>query len=338
MVMIKVGIIGVGNWGKNHLRIFLSLPNVDLNYICDLNENTLLKIKAHHPKVFVTQDADELIENVDAVVIASSANTHYKLTKNSLLKGRHVLVEKPLALNFREGEELVKISKKKKVILMVGHLLIYHPAIVKLKEYIEKGELGDIYYLYSQRLNLGRIRVDENVMWSLAPHDISVANYILNAEPLKVSAKGRSYIQKDIEDVAFIDVEYDNGIIAHFHVSWLDPHKIRSLTVVGSRKMAVFDDMQAEEKLKIYDKGVEIRSLLEPKVLPPSAVTIRYGDIFAPKVDMKEPLYLEAEHFINCILNGERPKTDGESALKVLRVLEAANISSKQGGIPQLLK
>ena len=328
---LKIGLIGSGNWGRNHLRVLASLKQVQLVGVCDLDPEVLQRVARTYPGVTVTNDARDLLRRVDAVVIASSARSHYALAKQALDHGLSVFVEKPLALKMEQGKELVRLAEQRNRILMVGHLLLFHPGILKLKEIVDQGELGQVYYLYSQRLNLGRIRRDENVMWSLAPHDLSVANFLLNQRPLRVSATGKSFIQPHLEDVAFLVVEYEHAL-AHIHVSWLDPHKIRSLTVVGSQKMAVFDDMQPEEKLKIYDKGVDPRALQEPEALPPGAIAVRYGDIYAPKIEMREPLKVELEHFVQAVRTHQEPRSSGREALAVLRILDAAERSMKGGG------
>ncbi len=331
MAVLKIGLIGAGNWGRNHLRVLASLPEIQLVGVCDRDPRVLQRVQTQYPGLYTTPEADDLLRRSDAVVIASSAGSHYNLARRALEQGRPVFVEKPLALDVRQGEELVRLAERQNLVLMVGHLLLFHPGILKLKEFLDRGELGDVYYLYSQRLNLGRIRRDENVIWSLAPHDLSVADFLLNQRPRRVSATGKAFIQSHLEDVAFIVVEYEHTLV-HIHVSWLDPHKIRSLTVVGSRKMAVFDDMQPEEKLKIYDKGVDPRALQEPEALPPGSIAVRYGDISSPKIEMREPLRLELEHFIASVRNGTRPRSDGQEALRVLRMLDAAERSLKGGG------
>jgi len=329
--VLKIGLIGSGNWGRNHLRVLSSLKSVELVGVCDLDPAVRSRVQHDYPRLYVTDDAQDLLRRSEAVVIASSAKSHYSLARQALEFGLPVFVEKPLALSVRHGEELVNLAEQRGLVLMVGHLLLFHPGVLKLKEIVDQGELGQVYYLYSQRLNLGRIRRDENVMWSLAPHDLSVANFLLGQRPLRVSATGKSFIQQHLEDVAFLVVEYE-GALAHIHVSWLDPHKIRSLTVVGSRKMAVFDDMQPEEKLKIYDKGVDPRALQVPEALPPGTIAVRYGDIYSPKIEMREPLKEELEHFVQAVLHQQRPRSDGQEALQVLRILDAAERSMKGGG------
>lgn len=327
--MIHICICGIGEWGINHLRTFATLPDVRVAAVCDLNEKALEKAARQFPSVHMTKDAEAAFSKVDAVVVASSAKTHYSLAKRALLAGKHVLVEKPLALEVSHGQELVELAAQMNKVLMVGHLLLYHPALLQLKKMVDEGKLGRVLYLYTQRVNLGRIRSDENVIWSLAPHDISMANFIFGETPLRIRARGQAYLQPGIEDVAFLDMEYTNGRLAHTQVSWLDPHKLRKLTVVGDEKMAVFDDMESEEKLKIYDKGAA-----PVGDAPLVNISTRYGDIHSPRVEMKEPLRLEAEHFIDCIVNGKIPRTDGRQGLEVLRVLEATNRSLAAAGAP----
>ncbi|MHB8840535.1 MAG: Gfo/Idh/MocA family protein [Candidatus Aquicultor sp.] len=332
--MVNVGVIGYGYWGPNLVRNYEQMPESNLVACCDLNPDNLKKVKALYPKVEVTQQIDDLLNNpsIDAVVIASSAVTHYDLAKKALLAGKHVMVEKPLTLNSETSRELIDIADKAGCILMVGHLLEYHTAVDYVRGLVEAGELGDIQYLYTQRLNLGQVRTDENALWSLAPHDISIIFYLLGGkEPAEVSARGQSYITEGIEDVVFCSISFKDNTMAHIHVSWLDPHKIRKLTVVGNKKMAVFDDMESSEKIRIYDKGVganpDYRTYGED-------LTLRFGDITIPSVKMKEPLRAECEHFIQSIQTGQRPRSDGYNGLRVVKVLEAAQKSLKSGGKP----
>lgn len=332
--MVNVGVIGYGYWGPNLVRNYEQMPESNLVACCDLNPDNLKKVKALYPKVEVTQQIDDLLNNpsIDAVVIASSAVTHYDLAKKALLAGKHVMVEKPLTLSSETSRELIDIADKAGCILMVGHLLEYHAAVDYVRGLVAAGELGDIQYLYTQRLNLGQVRTDENALWSLAPHDISIIFYLLGGkEPAEVSARGQSYITEGIEDVVFCSISFKDNTMAHIHVSWLDPHKIRKLTVVGNKKMAVFDDMESSEKIRIYDKGVganpDYRTYGED-------LTLRFGDITIPSVKMKEPLRAECEHFIQSIQTGQRPRSDGYNGLRVVKVLEAAQKSLKSGGKP----
>lgn len=332
--MVNVGVIGYGYWGPNLVRNYEQMPESNLVACCDLNPDNLKKVKALYPKVEVTQQIDDLLNNpsIDAVVIASSAATHFDLAKKALLAGKHAMVEKPLTLSSDTSRELINIADKAGCILMVGHLLEYHSAVDYMRGLIDSGELGDIQYLYTQRLNLGQVRTDENALWSLAPHDISIIFYLLGGkEPAEVSARGQSYITEGIEDVVFCSISFKDKTMAHIHVSWLDPHKTRKLTVVGNKKMAVFDDMESSEKIRIYDKGVGVnpdyRTYGED-------LTLRFGDITIPSIKMKEPLRAECEHFIQSIQTGQRPRSDGYNGLRVVKVLEAAQKSLKSGGKP----
>jgi len=332
--LVNIGVIGYGYWGPNLVRNFEQMPESNLVACCDLNPDNLKKVKALYPKVEVTREVDDILGNpsIDAVVIATSAVTHYELGKKALQAGKHVMIEKPLTLDSGTSRELIEIADRAGCILMVGHLLEYHSAVDYVKGLVESGELGDIQYLYTQRLNLGQVRKDENALWSLAPHDISIMFHLLGGkEPAEVSACGESYITEGVEDVVFCSVSFSDKVMAHIHVSWLDPHKIRKITVVGNKKMAVFDDMESSEKVRIYDKGVgsnsDYRTYGED-------LTLRFGDIVIPSIKMKEPLRAECEHFIESIRSGQRPRSDGQNGLRVVKVLEAAQASLKSGGKP----
>jgi len=331
--IVNTAMIGVGNWGKNLVRNFAELSDSNLMICCDLDEKKLNKIKKTLPKVSITKNIDDILHNpeIDAVIIATSASTHFKVAKKCLLSGKHVFVEKPLCLYEKDVKELNKIAKEKHKKIMVGHLLEYHPAVNYLKDFIKSGKLGNVYYIYSQRVNLGKIRYDENALWSLAPHDISVILYLLNEEPISVSARGEYYLQKDLEDVVFLNLQFKNKKMANIHLSWLDPHKIRKITVVGSKKMVAFDDMNASEKIRIYDKGAD---LSVKYVSYEESITLRDGDVVIPSFDLKEPLKLECQHFLDCIIKNKKPRSDGDDGLRVVRVLEAAKKSLKKNGIP----
>lgn len=324
--MIKLGVMGAGDWGKNLIRNFHELPDCYLKKCSDLDKKRLDYIKTVYPNIQLTAKPEEIISDkeIEAVVICSSAISHYSLAKASLNAGKHVFVEKPMTLKSGEAEELVKISHDKKLILMVGHLLIYHPAVEKLKLLIDSGEIGEIYYLYSQRVNLGKVRSDENALWSFAPHDISVILYLLCKEPVKITASGQAYLQKNIHDVVFVNMEFPDKKMAHIHLSWLDPHKIRRLTVVGSKKMVVFDDMEPIDKIKIYDRGVDKNLNYETYA---EYLTLRLGEITIPTLKLTEPLKNECKHFLDCIKNKRNPLTDGTDGLRVVRVLESAQRS-----------
>lgn len=332
--MITLGQIGAGAWGRNLLRNFSNLSECRLKICCDQDTGVLANIKnQYNDKIKVTSSFGELLKDpqIDAIVIATPPETHADCSIKALKCGKHVFVEKPLALNINDAEEMIKAAEKNKRLLMIGHLLLYHPAVRKLKEYIDNGHLGDLHYLYSTRVNLGRIREVENALWSLTAHDISVVLYLLNQEPVKIVATGNAYLRKKVEDVVFLTLRFKNNVIAHIHASWLDPHKIRKFTVVGSKKMAVFDDMQAAEKIRIYNKGYEWQKNAGTY---DTFLTLREGDINIPRVDMVEPLKLECKHFINCIVNKKQPFTDGKNGLSVLRILRAAQESLESHGKP----
>ncbi len=251
--------------------------------------------------------------DVQGVVVAASAVSHYTLARTLLEAGKDVFVEKPLALSVAHAEELVRIARERGRILMVGHLLLYHPAVRYLKDMVERGELGDLFYIYSQRVNLGKVRRDENALWSFAPHDLSVVLHLLGMEPIDVVARGSAFLQGAVEDVVFVDLRFPDGKLAHVHVSWLDPHKLRKFTVVGSRKMVVFDDMEASEKVRIYDKGVDRAGEV---VSYGDALTVRSGDILIPRISLQEPLRLECQHFVDCVRDHRRRSPTGRAACR----------------------
>jgi predicted dehydrogenase len=329
--MTTVGMIGAGRWGFNWVRTLAALPAATLRWCCDVNAASLERVRDQFPHVATTERLDDLLSDMalDAVVIATIAPTHFEVARKALLAGKHVLVEKPMTLTAAEAHALTELAGRQRRVLMVGHLLEYHPVVGRLRQMIDAGELGEVSYLVSQRLNFGTIRADENAWWSLAPHDISVANRLFGAAPVSVQCRGQAIVRPGVEDVVFATLEYPGSRLAHFHVSWLDPHKSRTLTVVGSRKMAVFDDTAAQ-KLVVHDKGF---------VHVSDAVTLRQGGIEVPVLDAVEPLACEAQHFIDCVRTGERPISDGASGALVVSVLEYGQRSLAHGGeiiaIPQ---
>ncbi len=335
MDSVNIACVGVGYWGKNLVRNFYDLPSADLRVCCDLNQDLLDQTAARHPGISVTKDLDQVLDSpeIDAVVIASPAKVHYDLAKRTLEAGKHVYVEKPLCLKASDATHLCELAEQRDLKLMVGHLMEYHPAVNVLKSLVETGELGEVLYLYTQRLNLGIIRQDENAFWSLAPHDVSIATYLLDEDPVSVSARGQSYLQPGIEDVVFCNIEFPGKRMVNIQVSWLDPNKIRRVTVVGSEKMAVFDDVESTEKIRIYDKGVgggQYQSYGD-------ALTLRTGDITIPSIDMFEPLRAECDHFVSAIRTGETPRSDGRDGLRVVKILEAAEASLQRNGEPVTL-
>jgi len=331
--MLGVTVIGAGNWGKNLVRNFSSLKDVELKYVCDLSELVRKAMAQLYPSSTVTEDMDKAItdESVDAVVVAVDAPHHYAVARKALEAGKHVYVEKPLTLASSQSRQLKELSESAGLKLMVGHLLEYHPAVNYMKQAIESQLAGQPLYLYCQRVNLGVVRKAENAWWSLAPHDVSIACYLFDSEPVSVSASGQAYLQQGIEDVVFANLKFADGRMAHIHVSWLDPHKIRKVTLVGSNKMIVFDDMEAAEKIRVYDKGAEVKLGVESYV---EAVTLRTGDILIPKIPGGEPLRDECQHFVDCIAENKTPRSDGADGLRVVKVLEAGSQSLSKGGEP----
>jgi predicted dehydrogenase len=331
--MIQVAVVGVGGWGKNLARNYYQIPESKLRYICDLDEKRLKDLAGQLPGTETTTQFDLLLRSpeVQAIVIATPAPTHYELCKQALRAGKDVYVEKPFVLDPVQGEELIRIADSEGRILMVGHLLEYHPVVNRLKDLVESGALGDVYYIYNQRVNLGTVRPDENALWNFAPHDISSILYLLGKEPTDVSARGQCYLKKGVEDVVFMTLNFNDKSMAHVHVSWLDPHKIRKLTIVGSRKMAVFDDVDANEKLRIYDKGASYGGDYNTFA---EYVTLRFGDIVIPNVKVGEPLRLECLHFLSCIRDRRQPLSDGRDGLRVTKVLDAAQRSMRENGRP----
>ncbi len=328
--MTGVAVVGAGNWGKNLVRVFASLGDVELKYVCDRTEAVREAMIPLYPRASVTDDYRRLLDDdsVDALVVAVAAPRHFELAAAALKAGKHTYVEKPLTLSGDDARQLNDLADGGGLKLMVGHLLEYHPAVNYLKDIITDESAGRPLYLYFQRVNLGIVRSNENAWWSLAPHDISMACYLFDAEPVSVSASGQAYLQEGVEDVVFANLKFADGKMAHIHVSWLDPHKIRRTTLVGSQKMVVFDDMQATEKIRIYDKGAEIKSVNSYA----EAVTLRTGDILIPKIPSGEPLKTECQHFIDSIVNDTTPRSDGRDGLRVVRILEAGGKSLACGG------
>ena len=331
--MITVAVIGVGGWGKNLARNYHEIPDCRLKYICDLDPEKLARLSQQLPGTNATSDFEAVLDDheVQAVVIATPGPTHYALCKRALERGKDVYVEKPFVLQVEHAEDLIEIAHRQRRVLMVGHLLEYHPVINQLRELIQNNELGDIYYIYTQRLNLGTVRRDENALWNFAPHDISAILYLLNREPTDVCARGQSYLQRGVEDVVFMTLNFADKSMAHVHVSWLDPHKVRKLIIVGSRKMAVFDDVEGTEKLRIYDKGAaqnaDYNSFAE-------YVSLRFGDVLIPYVKVAEPLRLECQHFLECVRTRQQPRSDGHDGRRVTKVLDAAQRSLRMNGLP----
>lgn len=325
---LRVAVIGAGYWGPNLIRNLNEAPGAEPVAVADLSQERLDAVHKRFPAVRVTTDHSSLFSDpaIDAVCIATPVNTHRKLVEQALAAGKHVFVEKPLAPSVGDAEAMVRSAEKAGRTLMVGHTFVYNPAVVTVRGLIERGELGRINYVDSQRVNLGLHQFDINVLWDLGPHDVSITLYWLAEEPEWVQCIGACYVQPDIEDVVFLTMGFPSGAIAHAHLSWLAPSKLRTMTVVGTKQMAVYDDVQSVERVKVYDFGVEELSSEELRR------SYRAGDIRSPRVAVTEALQIEMRHFIECVQTGKRPRSDGEAGLHVVRVLEAGMRSLRSGG------
>ncbi len=325
---VRIAVAGLGYWGPNLARNLSSVEGCELAWICDTDPGALERAGARFPAARLTDELDEVLDDptLDAVALATPVSTHARFAVRALEAGKHCFVEKPLAQSVLDAEHAVAAAEANGRVLMVGHLLEYHPGVHKLKELTDSGELGDqIYYIYGNRLNLGKVRADENALWSLGAHDVSVVLHLASEEPVEVIAHGEAYLREGVQDVVFCFLRFPSGLCAHLHLSWLDPHKERRFTVVGSRRMATFDDMALEGKLTIYDKG------LDEDARGYGEYITRSGDIFCPQVPNVEPLRVECEHFVQCIRTGARPRSDGHSGVRVVRVLEALQRSLDAG-------
>ncbi len=332
--VLNVAVVGASNWGKNLIRNYATASRCLLKYVCDLDEKLLATQKVNFPFIETTTKIDDMLgdDEIDAVVVATDVPRHFEIAQKCLKAGKHTYVEKPITLKAKDAKVLLELSKEKKLKLMVGHLLEYHPAVTRIKEMIDKGHLGQPYYMYTQRVNLGVVRQNENAWWSLAPHDVSVICYLLDSEPVYISAHGQCFLQKGIEDVVFATIKFADGKVANIHCSWMDPHKIRKMTVVGSEKMVTFDDMEATEKLRIYDKAAAVKQDISTSYS--EVISLRFGDIVIPKIAGGEPLARECRHFIDSVLDGTPVRSDGADGLRVVRVLEAGQESLKNNGQP----
>jgi len=329
--------LGCGYWGPNLLRNFSVLPNCSVKYLVDPSPERRLFVERNFPTVRAIESCEQVLSDseVQAVLIATPAETHFNLAKRALEAGKHVFVEKPLATKTEEVDQLEKYAGPRGLVVMAGHTFIYNPAVRYVKKLIDAGDLGEIRYIYSQRLNLGRIRADIDALWNFAPHDISIIQYWLgDPQPVSVFKQGMAYMQDGIDDVVFLNLEYPNKVIANIHVSWLDPQKVRKMIIVGSRKMVVYDDV-ADNKIAIYDKGIDRKAILGENMdfdnPRPLQFNYRTGDVVLPEIKFTEPLRLEAEHFSDCILNAKKPLTGIPHARTVVSILERARPFSLNG-------
>jgi len=331
---VKVGVVGCGYWGPNLIRNFRSLPECSLKMMCDTQEKRLVHLKSLYPEVEVATNYTHMLNGVgvDAVVIATSVKLHYPMAKAALLSGKHTFIEKPMAGSLEHCEELVEIARKNGLVLMVGHTFLYSPVVRKIKEIVEKGDIGEIRYISARRLNLGLFQKDINVAWDLAPHDISIILSIMGESPVTVNCQGSAHITPGVEDVTSMCLTFAKERTAIIQSSWLDPRKVREMTIVGSKRMIVYDDVEPLEKIRVFDSRVE---------RPPHYDTFgefqyayHYGDIYIPYIKQEEPLKTECQHFLDCIRNGKMPLTDGKQGSELVRILEASSESLKLGGAP----
>ena len=328
----NVAVVGCGYWGPNLIRNLAALRDCNMVQVCDADTERLAHMKNLYPDVRTSTNFDDVLNNhdVDAVVIATPISTHYTLAKKVLLADKHVFVEKPLATSSADGKDLIEIAQQRRLILMVGHTFVYTPAVRYLKKMVQNGELGEVYYISSRRLNLGLFQKDINVAWDLAPHDLSIVLYILNDQPIAVNCQGKGHVVPGLEDVTNMSLDFPNGTLATIHSSWLDPNKVREMTIVGSEKMVVYDDLAANEKIRVYDKRVETPPHYD--TFAEFQYSYHYGEVNTPFIRQVEPLKVECEHFIDCIRTGKNPDSGGLEGLRVVQILEASSESLKRGG------
>ena len=334
-----IGVIGCGYWGPNLLRNFSEQEEARLRWMCDLDTRRLETLARRYPSAQTATDYRQLLADpsLDAVVIATPVSTHYNFAREALLAGKHVLIEKPFTANVAEAEQLIQLAETRKLTLMVDHTFIYTGAVRKIKEVVESGELGDLLYFDSVRINLGLFQRDINVVWDLAPHDLAIMDFILERQPLSVTATGSCHVERGIENIAYVMLRFPDEFIAHFHFNWLSPVKIRRTLIAGSRRMIVYDDIEPTEKVRIYDKGVMVtrsEEAADKEAAYQTLVSYRTGDVWVPKLDSTEALAYVCREFLNAITERRRPLTDGHSGLRVVRLLEAAQASISQNGRP----
>jgi len=339
MTATTIGVIGSGYWGPNLLRNFAENESARLRWICDLDEQRLSAMGRRYPATSTTRDYQELLSDsdLDAIAVVTPVATHFQIAKEALRAGKHVLVEKPLTATAREAEELIELAERNRLTLMVDHTFVYTGAVRKMKEILTNGEIGDLLYFDSIRINLGLFQRDINVLWDLAPHDLSIMDYLLDRQPVGVSALGSCHIEPGIENIAYLVMKFPDDFIAHFHFNWLAPVKIRRTLIAGARKMILYDDIEPTEKVRVYDKGVTANRVGDREAAYQTLVSYRTGDVWAPRLDATEALHYVVAEFLESIREARKPLTDGEAGLRVVRILEAAQKSIKQGGQFQLL-
>jgi predicted dehydrogenase len=332
---VGIAVIGCGYWGINYIRVFNELPHARVVAVCDARPERLQEVGQRFPGIQLATNIEEILgsHEVDAVIICTPATTHYHVACQCLLAGKHILVEKPITTTVAEADKLIDLAASTGQTLMVGHTFIYNPAIAKIKEYLDGTEMGQLYYLYARRTNIGPVRYDVNAVWDLAPHDISIFNYLLDSTPEWVSAVGARVLRNRREDVGFISLSYRAGVVGHVHVSWADAYKVREVVVVGSNKRIVFNDFNSSERVRVFNKGIAIAES-EASTYGEHQLLMRDGDIISPKIDVSEPLKNQCSHFLQCVTQGVRPLTDGWAGRNVIQVMEAIDRSIKCNGAP----
>lgn len=331
--MINVAVIGYGYWGPNLVRNFIENSSTDVSYVCDLDESRLEVFKSKNLPIRTTSNYNNVLKdnNVQMIAISTPVSTHYNLAANALKAGKHVFIEKPMTSNVSQAERLLNLAEKQNLMLFVDHTFIYTEAVKTIKKIISSGEIGDIYYFDSVRVNLGLFQHDVNVIWDLVPHDFAIMDYLIPDKPVLVSAIGASRVSGKIEDIAYVTIKFQSGVIAHFHVNWISPVKIRKIIIGGNKKMIVFDDLIPDEKIKVYDKGVTLMDSSKDELYK-NLIEYRIGDMYSPRIESNEALKVEISHLVECIKQNKKPVTDGKAGLRVVKLLEAAQKSLKKSG------
>ena len=335
---IKVGVAGCGYWGPNLIRNFYESDRVTLVAVCDLDERKLEKIAKRYPTVKTTRSYEEVLNNpaIQAVVIATPVHTHFSLAKKALEAGKHILVEKPMCMTAADCMALIALAEERGLTLMVDHTFVYHGAVRRMKQELESGAMGELLYFDSVRVNLGLFQSDINVVWDLAPHDLSIMDYLIGKNPVSIHATGACHAGNKLEDIAYITVQFEGNVIAHFHVRWLSPVKVRQILVGGTKKMIVYDDLENTEKVRIYDKGINVEQPKTDEERYANLVSYRIGDMMAPNLDLTEALKIEVAHFVDCVLNKKKPITDGAAGLRVVQILEATDRAIRTGQLQKI--
>ena len=331
--MLNIGVVGYGYWGPNIVRNFSNIQGARVVSVCDLEERSLQQVQRNYPAIRTTNDCNDIISaaDIDAVAVITPVSTHFEIAKKALLNGKHIFVEKPFTASSDQAEELIELAERMNLIIMVDHTFLFTGSVRKIKEYIDDDVLGGIYYFDSIRINLGLFQRDVNVIWDLAPHDLSIMNYLIDKRPVAVAATGISHFNNDIENVAYLTVYFPGNLIAHFNLSWVSPVKIRTTLIGGEKKMIVWNDLSADEKIRVYDRGVD-RAQLTKENEHSLRMNYRTGDMWSPRIEELEALKCEAQYFVECVHNNQRPINDGVAGLDVVRILQATERSLKTGG------